>query len=80
MKSLEDFINNDFARAVAQARLRSDEENLDIIRAHPNTVVVLAALIDLIEQDTLGVQIDLDDWECDFADVLFPEVQKLTKK
>jgi hypothetical protein len=56
---------------VNQAKSLTIEEKKEIVSNYPAAENALIALIMLIKSGA-----DVDDWECDFSEIVWPEVEK----
>lgn len=79
IKYKQDFINMDFEACVEQASELSDDQQTDIIDCLPHTKEMFVGLILLVKAQKRQ-KFNVDDWECDLANHIWPEIQRTVKK
>lgn len=69
-----EFINEDYGSCVEIAKQISDFQKLEILNRYTESRDAFVGLLMLVEsQKEKGTVVD--DWECDMANIVWPEVQ-----
>lgn len=66
------FHNEDYKEKTIFAQELTEHQKDELINKYPQAKMAFCALILLIESGE-----DIIDWECDFADIIFPEIENL---
>jgi len=75
----ENFNNPDYADCIKRVAKLSEKQINELLGLYPQSCIAFAALIELIHGQFSKTAI-VDDWECDMADIVWPEVHAKLKK
>lgn len=62
----------------ANSKLSADEID-NRLKDYPRAKLMLASLIELVEQEAQGIA-DVDDWECDLSNAVWAEVSEVSNR
>lgn len=69
-----DFINEDYGSCVEIAKQLDENQKSEILNRYPESRDAFVGLLMLVESEKERGTV-VDDWECDMADIVWPEVQ-----
>lgn len=72
-----DFLNKNYKKCIEVAREKySTEQQTQLINLHPQLKEAVCGLIIMVKAKTASSSLDTSDWECDFENIVWPELQK----
>lgn len=69
-----DFINENYGSCVEIAKQLDEKQKSEILNRYPESRDAFVGLLMLVESEKEKGTV-VDDWECDMADIVWPEVQ-----
>lgn len=69
-----EFINDDYGSCVEIAKQLDENQKSEILNRYPESRDAFVGLLTLVESEKEKGTV-VDDWECDMADIVWPEVQ-----